>query len=75
MGSDVWGLVETGFKEIEEGLLESVFDKTILKEEKWAQLPVLQSKCFFNTILDVTPTRWFFIQKVPHARTLRQEKH
>ena len=34
MGSDVWGLVETGFKEIQEGLLDSVFDKTILKEEK-----------------------------------------
>ena len=34
MGSDVWGLVESGFKEIQEGLLNSVFDKTILKEEK-----------------------------------------
>ena len=34
MGSDVWGLVESGFKEIQEGLLDSVFDKTIMKEEK-----------------------------------------
>ena len=34
MGSDVWNLVEAGFEEVQKGLLDSVLDKSILKEEK-----------------------------------------
>ena len=34
MGSDVWHVVETGFEEVQKGLLDSVLDKSIVKEEK-----------------------------------------